>query len=305
MTLHTKYRPKSFKTFLGNESVIKSLQGNLAKRRSQCFLFHSKMAGVGKTTLARLGAKAIGDSNPTEIDGATYNGVDDMRTITATLEYKPLEGEAKAIIIDECHRLSPQAWDSILKATEEPPDHVFWFFASTLISKVPATIVSRCAKYELKEVPTEILINLVETVAGKESIEISFPVITLCAKQAKGSPRQALVNLGVCAEAEHVKEAMFLLEEAEGKEGVIDLARALLKHEPFSKIQRILKDLKDENPESVRHVIRAYMTNVILGSNKQQQIVNTAAILSAFSEPFPSGDGISPVVLACCGVYYG
>ena len=302
MTFHTKFRPTKFSQVLGNETVIKSLQGNLAKRRSQCFLFHSKIPGLGKTTLARLGAKAIGDKDPTEIDGATYNGVEDMRTITGTLSYRPLSGETKAIIIDECHRLSGQAWDSILKATEEPPDHVFWFFCTTLISKVPATIISRCSKYELKEVPQDKILMLLDNVVEKEGLVCDERISHLCAKVAHGSPRQALVNLGICAEAKSVKEAMELLEEAEGKEGIIELARALLKREPWTKVQRILNDLKDENPESVRQVIRAYFTTVILGAKNVDQAGRAAEVLSAFSQPCYSGDGISPIVLSCCEV---
>lgn len=300
MSLHTKYRPKSFERVLGQEAITKSLANALEKGASHTFLLHGP-SGTGKTTLARIAANFLGATGMSiqEIDAATFTGIDDIRQITRTLQHKPFEGKTRVLILDECHALSASAWKALLKALEEPPSWAYWFLCTTEVGKVPANVKTRCTSYSLKPVKTDKLITLLNSIVKKESMTIDEEIIALCAEEAQGSPRQAIVNLEVCGNCSTVKEAAGLLQAAGASPAVIDLARALLARKPWKAVQGLLVGLKDMNAESCRHVIRSYMTNVVLGAKNESIAGGAMEVLDAFSTPFPSSDAFSPVVLAC------
>ena len=123
-----------------------------------------------------------------------------------------------------------------------------------------------------------------------------------CAKKAQGSPRQALVNLGACINCKSAEEARAILRSAEGQQGVINLCRLLVNHGGWGEAQSILADLKDQNGESIRQIVRDYMTKVILGAKSEKAAANAISILDEFSQPFHYQDGISPVILAVAKV---
>lgn len=301
-TLYTKYRPEKFEDVIGQDIIVRSLINVLKSRKNQTFLLHGP-SGTGKTTLARIAATFIGTAvrDIVEVDAATFTSIDDMRKITETLRYKPTSGKkSTTIIIDECHRLSSAAWSSLLKSLEEPPSWVFWFLCTTELGKVPANIKTRCTTYSLKEVATSEIGNLLAEVASKEKFTCDQSVIELCARQAQGSPRTGLVVLGACAAAKNKAEALELLQSAEESSEAVDLAKMLMMGRGWDDVHEILASLreKDMNPESVRHVVRSYITGVILGSKKQPK-ESLFAVLEAFSQPFNSSDGFSPLVLAC------
>src|SRR3974390_485253 len=225
-SLHTKYRPKTFKEVLGQGPIGTSLEKALEKGTSHAFLMVGG-SGWGKTTLARIGAKKVGCKRPNEINAAKYTGVDDMRAVTDTLEYAAFDDSAKVIIIDECHMLTKNAWNSLLKAIEEPSEKVYWFLCTTELNKVPATIKTRCITYNLKPVEDVKLFNLLILISEKEGMTKKLRelgILALCAKEAQGSPRQAIVNLEACAEAKSEDEAKELLQSAVDNPQAIDLA---------------------------------------------------------------------------------
>lgn len=299
--LHEKYRPDEIGHLLGQDAMVHSLTQIIEGDRSHAFLFTGP-SGCGKTTTARAIARAVGCLDPDilEHDAASNTGVDDMRPITQGLRYKPFaEGTSRALIIDECHRLSGNAWDAILKSMEEPPDWAYWFFCTTNVAKVPKTAITRCTQFELRPVPWQLLLSdLIAPIANEEGFTASEKVLGIVCREAQGSPRQALVNLTVCAHARDEKEALSLLKSAAESNAAIDLARALTKGDSWENLLKIIAGLKEENPESVRHVVRAYSTTVILGSKTAKGAQRALAVLDAFSTPFNSTDGISPLVLA-------
>lgn len=300
MTLHTKYRPTKLMQVVGQDAAVKAFGKLLESKRSQTFLLHGP-SGTGKTTLARIGASMVGseERDIVEIDGATHTGIDAMREVIAKLRYRSFgESGVRSIILDEAHALSAQAWKALLKNLEEPSPHVFWFLCTTELGKVPANIKTRCSAIELDLVEPADIEELLRKVAAKEKIDVSEGVIELCAKEALGSPRQGLVNLGVCAEVDNVKEAAGLLRSAIESPQVVELARALLSNAPWSKIKVICSGLKEQNAESVRQVIRGYMTSVALSADGKV-MQRAMEILDVFDHPFHSGDGISPIVLGC------
>src|ERR1035437_4548929 len=302
--LINKYRPISFDEVVGHDAVVRSLQTVLKRGSSKTFLFTGP-SGVGKTTLARIVAKEVGcaPADLLEIDAVTFTGIDDMRAVTANLIYKPLgEGAVKAIIIDEFQGLSKAALQSLLKILEEPPAHVFWFLCTTEPARIPANIQTRCTCYELKAVSVSALALLLDDVATKEKIfdgPQGAKVIDLCAQEANGSPRQALANLALCEGARTFAEAKELLRSAIESEEAITLVRALVRGAGWDEVQGLLSKLGGVNPESVRHIVRAYVSKVVLSAKSEAAAGRGLEILDAFSEPFNSSDGLAPLLLAC------
>ena len=299
----TKYRPKTFDEVVGQDNAVGALQTAIKLKAAHAYLF-SGPSGVGKTTLARLAAKALACDEVEEEDGATNTGIENVRSIIEGLAYRPLGGTAKGIIIDECHALSKAAIQALLKTLEDPPGWIYFFLCTTEPTKLPETIRTRCLHFSLKEVSTNDLTTLLESI--DEGMKVGREITSLCVREANGSPRQALANLGICLGAESRKEAAELLRSAVDAPQAIDLARGLLAHEPWARIQGLFRELKDTSPESIRQVVRSYMTKVVLGEECEPfstKVITALAVMEAFSKPFPTTDGISPVVLACCNLF--
>lgn len=302
--LITKHRPIDFEGIIGQDAVVRALKNVVQRKSSKTFLFTGP-SGTGKTTLARIVAAQVGctPSDLLEVDAAKYTGIDDMRAVTDGLLYKPLgDGAVKAIIIDEFHAASKAAAQSLLKILEEPPSWVYWFLCTTEPSRVPENIRTRCTRYDLKPVPYGELVSFLEDIADKEKFptgKLIDSMISLCAKEANGSPRQALANLALCAGVRTVDEARELLRSAASSEDVVNLARALVKGASWQEVWGVLDGLQEMNPESIRHVVRAYVSKVVLSAKNESSAGRGIEILDAFSEPFNSGDGIAPVLIAC------
>lgn len=216
--LARKYRPQTFADLVGQEHVSRTLGNAITSSRvAHAFLF-TGARGVGKTTTARLLAKALNcESGPTpnpdntcdacreiahgtdidvlEIDGASNNSVDDVRRLQETLPFRPARDRFKVVIVDEVHMLSPGAFNAFLKTLEEPPEHVKFVFATTEIHKVPITIRSRCQRYDFRLIPHAVISARLRQILAIEKIEADDAAIALVAREAAGSMRDALTVL--------------------------------------------------------------------------------------------------------------
>lgn len=300
--LTRKYRPTTWDEVVGHDAQINALMNAIEKNASQCYLFTGG-SGLGKTTLARIAAAAVGckSEDLIQVDAATKTGIAEMREVQEELTYRPVgEGAVKAIIVDEVHALSKPAVQSLLKVTEEPPEWAYWFLCTTEPTRVLPTLRTRCVQIYLKPLPTRTLITLLVLINKKEKMNVHTDIIALCAQEAGGSARQSIENLILCAAAESTDEARELLHSVEAPAEAFQLAQLLARNARWSEVQKLLGSLPEGvNPESVRHVVRAYVTKVILNAKSNDQVGFALEILDAFSTPFHSADGISPLVMAC------
>jgi len=299
---HLKYRPKRWKDVQGQDAVVDSLRKQLASKDRNHSYALTGPSGTGKTTLARIAASELGvlASNLTEIDAASNTGIDDMRAVVAPLRYKGF-GDApnKAVIIDEAHRLSKQAWDSLLKIVEEPPEHVYFFFCTTEAGKIPKAIETRCAAYSLRPLGYDDLMDLLEYVRGKEDLPTTNRVLELIAQSCDGSPRAALVMLQQAHEAKDEEEAARLFETALDNKEVIDLARDLVSGKlDWQRLTSTLKAMPEMSAESIRIIIVAYLASCLMGSKSENSTIRLLDMLAAFSKPYPATDKLAPLLLS-------
>lgn len=192
--LYRKYRPATFKEVLGQDHIVKPLSiaiknGNI----SHAYLFAGSR-GIGKTSIARIFAKDIGTSanDIYEIDGASNRGIDDVRALREAVSTLPYESKYKVYIIDECHMLTKEAFNALLKTLEEPPKHVIFILATTEIDKLPATIVSRCEVHQFRKPTQKFLKDAIEKVSKKEGFTLEPASSDLIALLGDGSFRDTL-----------------------------------------------------------------------------------------------------------------
>ncbi len=219
--LYRKLRPQSFEYVVGQEHIVKTLKNQIKNGRvSHAYLFCGTR-GTGKTSTAKIFAKAINCLNPEdgepcnecelclaanesrsvniiEIDAASNNGVDNIREIREEVKYPPAEGTYKVYIIDEVHMLSPGAYNALLKTLEEPPAHVVFILATTDPQKIPATILSRCQRFDFKRISAAEIAETLTSYAQREGIDAEQDALQLVARLADGSMRDSLSILDQC-----------------------------------------------------------------------------------------------------------
>lgn len=250
-----KYRPQTFGEVLAQSHVTETLTRAIENERvSQAYIFCG-VRGTGKTSVARILAKRLNCTNPQgaepcnecdsckgittgrsldilEIDAASNTSVDDVRDLRESIKYAPVGGKHKIYIVDEVHRLSPSAFDALLKTLEEPPEHAVFVFATTEVHKVPHTILSRCQRYDFRRVSEEDLRSAITRIAAKESLTISEDATAELARRSDGSLRDALSLLDQVSSWQRDNIDMQLLTEALG----------ILPRSEYRKVLRLIRE---------------------------------------------------------------
>ena len=213
--LALKYRPQTFKDLIGHEEIATTIYNSIKNNNSANAFLFTGIRGIGKTTFARIVAKALNCENAIEgtcekkcnhcdpisnsnhidvleIDAASKTGVDDVRELIEFSRYPPSIAKFKIFIIDEVHMLSKQAFNALLKTLEEPPKYLKFIFATTEVKKIPITVISRCQRYDLSRIKSEELFNYLKIITKKEKRKVEDNAIKLIVKLSEGSVRDAL-----------------------------------------------------------------------------------------------------------------
>ena len=265
LVLARKSRPQDFNQVVGQTPVVKTLMNSIVRDRIAHAILFSGVRGVGKTTLARIMAKAINceqksDGNPCnqclsckeitagssldlyEIDGASNRGIQEIRELKEKIRFLPTSSKFKVIIIDEVHMLTTEAFNALLKTLEEPPDHVFFMFATTELHKIPITILSRCQRYELKRVSAEDLTDHFQKLSIAEGVAIEPAALSLIVRESEGSVRDGLSLLDQVFSYGESNITVADVIEVLGlvsRDIILGISRALLNKNPGAALQAL------------------------------------------------------------------
>jgi DNA polymerase III subunit gamma/tau len=272
--LARKYRPATFDDLIGQEAMVRTVSNAFDTGRIPQAWILTGVRGVGKTTTARILARALNYELPDgsvtgptihmpklglhdqaimesrhldvlEMDAASHNGVDDVRQINDAIRYAPVSARYKVYILDEVHMLSPAAFNALLKTLEEPPPHAKFIFATTEIRKVPVTVLSRCQRFDLRRVEASMLVQHLAGIAQKEQVQAEPEALALIARAAEGSVRdslslldQAIAHAAGPVRGEDVRQMLGLADRVR----IVDLFEALLRGD----IATALAELRDQ-----------------------------------------------------------
>ncbi len=317
--LYRKWRPLTFDEVIGQEHITQTLKSQVRnKRLSHAYLFIGTR-GTGKTTCARILARAVNcehpvDGNPcghcaacrgildgsimdvVELDAASNNGVDNVRALREEAVYSPAAVKKRVYIIDEVHMLSMQAFNALLKILEEPPEHLMFILATTELQKVPATILSRCQRHSFHRLEARTIADYLLTIAGREHMQLEPEAAALIARLADGGVRDALSLLDQCSARETIDvDAVYSAVGLAGKRKITELLDAVLRHDTertlslFSAMWMDGKDptnVLDELNSLLRDVLMLQVApkagrNLVSGGFDQKQLLAFSARVTA------------------------
>jgi DNA polymerase III subunit gamma/tau len=319
--LYRKYRPKHWDEVVGQDHVVTTLKNAIAADRvAHAYLFAGSR-GTGKTTLARLLAKAVNclDPDPTkrpdnecenckavnenrfldliEIDAASNTSVDDVRDLRDKINFSPSQGKYKIYIIDEVHMLSTAAFNALLKTLEEPPPHAIFVLATTEIHKIPATVLSRCQRHEFRRVPVDEIVANLKKIIKAEKIQADDDALIQIARQSAGGMRDAqslLDQLSSMGEKITLALAQTVLGTATSQT-VLDIISSIMDHDPAHGLETIHKALDaGADPRSLARQIVEYLRGLMLiqmgNANQVEATADVKKQMQSHARSFSTSD---------------
>ena len=319
--LYRKYRPQSWDAVVGQDHVVTTLKHAIAADRvAHAYLFAGSR-GTGKTTLARLLAKAVNCTNPDptkrpcnecenckavsdnrfmdliEIDAASNTSVDDVRDLRDKINFSPSQGKFKIYIIDEVHMLSTAAFNALLKTLEEPPPHAIFVLATTEIHKIPATVLSRCQRHEFRRVPVGEIVSNLQMIVKAESLQADDDALVQIARQSAGGMRDAislLDQLSSTGDRITLALAQTVLGTATSQT-VLDVLNAVSDHDPAHGLEAIHKALDaGADPRSLARQVVEYLRGLMLmqmgNTNQVEATADVKKQMQAHAKSFTTSD---------------
>jgi DNA polymerase III subunit gamma/tau len=319
--LYRKYRPKEWDEVVGQDHVVTTLKNAIAADRvAHAYLFAGSR-GTGKTTLARLLAKAVNCTNPDptrrpdnecehckavnenrfldliEIDAASNTSVDDVRDLRDKINFSPSQGKYKIYIIDEVHMLSTAAFNALLKTLEEPPPHAIFVLATTEIHKIPATVLSRCQRHEFRRVPVDEIVKQLKMIINAEKLQADDDALIQIARQSAGGMRDAislLDQLSSMGERITLALAQMVLGTATSQT-VLNLISSVMDHDPAHGLETIHKTLDaGADPRSLARQIVEYLRGLMLiqmgNANQVEATADVRKQMQSHARSFSTSD---------------
>src|SRR6266540_932274 len=319
--LYRKWRPRQWDAVIGQEHVVTTLKNAIAADRvAHAYLFAGSR-GTGKTTLARLLAKAVNCLNPDpakrpdneclnckavndnrfmdliEIDAASNTSVDDVRDLRDKINFSPSQGKYKIYIIDEVHMLSTAAFNALLKTLEEPPPHAIFVLATTEIHKIPATVLSRCQRHEFRRVPVGEIVTNLKMIVKVENLQADEDALVQIARQSAGGMRDAqslLDQLSSTGDKITLALAQTVLGTATSQT-VLDVLSSVMEHDPARGLESIHKALDaGADPRSLARQIVEYLRGLMLiqmgNANQVEATTDVRKQMQAHARSFSTSD---------------
>lgn len=295
--LHLKYRPQGLDELFGNDSVKESLKVILERDSGEVRSFLlTGQSGCGKTTIARIISTKLGCSFQDfhEFNSANVRGIDTIREIASNSKYFPTSGKIKIYLLDECHKLTNDAQNALLKLLEDTPKHVRFILCTTDPGKLITTIKTRCSMFHVSPLKRHHTLKLLKWICEEEDVEVSDAVLNRICEYSNGLPRQAVVMLDQVIDIDDEKTALkTLIDMTIDEETILDLCQRLLSKSKWEDIASILKKL-DEDPEKIRIGIYNYMAKVVLSSGNPKAV----SIMEMFEDPIYN-NGKSSIIKSC------
>jgi len=300
MSLQVQYRPKSFKTFIGNEEVVESLKLVLDRENPPSAFLFTGGGGTGKTTIGRIVRRELGChvSDFREINASDDTGVDGIRKVIESVKYAPLSGNRKVILYDEAHMLSKSAQEAMLKVLEEPPEYVTFIICTTNPEALKQTFKRRCHHYDLNSLKRTELSTLCKRVLKAEKVKYRQKIVSKICSLADGSAGQALKLLDQVIDFTDEEKAIEVLQSTGVEESELIIAIRTLLNDSIKartkwvKISKVLKNIKTDG-EGARRAVLAYLSKVLLNNGS----TGVALMMEHFENNFYDS-GKSGLILA-------
>jgi DNA polymerase III gamma/tau subunit len=298
MSLYLKYRPSDLTQMKGNSDTLIALEGMLSKPETcpHSFLLHGP-TGCGKTTLGRIIATRLGckGSDYREVDSADFRGIDTIREIRKNAMFMAMEGDCRVWLIDECHKMTNDAQNALLKILEEPPSKVYFILCTTDPQKLISTIKGRCVQFQLNPLNETQLYGLLRSIVRQEEASVEKEVYDQIISDSQGHPRNAINILEQVLNVPEDRRLEVAKKTAELQSQSIELCRALMKRASWKEVAAILTGLKDQEAESIRRAVLGYCQAILL-KGKDEPLCGL--ILEEFINPFYDS-GFPQLVYAC------